>query len=32
MSSYAGNSDNAGQAPQEDDYAEKIGIGFSLSR
>ncbi|QSZ40588.1 phospholipase [Sulfurimonas aquatica] len=32
MSSYAGNSDYAGQTPQEDDYVEKIAIGFSLSR
>jgi len=32
MSSYAGNPDYAGQTPQEDDYVEKIAIGFSLSR
>jgi len=32
MSSYAGNPDYAGQTSQEDDYVEKISIGFSLSR
>jgi len=32
MSSYAGNPDYAGLTPQEDDYVEKIAIGFSLSR
>ncbi|MDQ7042189.1 MAG: phospholipase A [Sulfurimonas sp.] len=32
MSSYAGNSDQAGFTPQYDDYVEKIAIGFSLSR
>lgn len=32
MSSYAGNPNYAGQTSQEDDYVEKISIGFSLSR
>ena len=32
MSSYAGNPEYAGRTPQQDDYVEKIGVGFSLSR
>jgi len=32
MSSYAGNPDYAGLTPQQDDYVEKIAVGFSLSR
>lgn len=32
MSSYAGNPDYTGLTSQYDDYVEKIGIGFSLSR